>query len=95
MNDELPRCKLCGFAPHHYLSGYSECDTTGCDIRGIVMADDDWRRLHGQRLAPEHVAALRGVEPYLAEGYDGGCITTAYRDAIERYRAALAALGEG
>ena len=46
------------------------------------------------RLAPEHVEALRGLDWFLAEDYDGGCITTAYRDAIERYRAALAALGE-
>lgn len=51
--DELPKCRLCGGAPHHYRSGYAECDTQGCAMRGVVMTDDDWRRLHGRSLAQE------------------------------------------
>jgi len=75
--DELPRCRLCGHEPTQ-LSG-------GRVSHICVVSEAEWRRLHGPRLEPETVDALRAC----AAWHDGagGLWTGAIR-------AALAALGE-
>lgn len=84
MTTDLPRCgEVVGFD--------SDAHTITLRVEtmpdGLAIGD----RLHGPHpaLSAEDAEALRAIEPYLSEDYDAGCITTAYRDAIDRYRAAL------
>lgn len=82
----LPPCRLCGQTPHYHLSADTWCDSTACVLYRLPMSFDDWRRLHGPRLAPEHVEALRAI----AERIEWhGLVQTA-----AELRAALAAMGE-
>lgn len=56
---KLPPCRLCGQPPVivewlPYAETRVYCASPGCGICEDRMTADEWRRLHGPRLAPEH-----------------------------------------
>lgn len=57
MSDELPKCTLCGKAPHYHnpVGPDTWCDTPTCRLYRLPMTVDAWRRLHGPRLDGEVV----------------------------------------
>jgi hypothetical protein len=52
MSDEVPRCRVCGKAPFEFDDGIMVA-------HHCYVTRDNWRRLHGPRLAPEEVLHLR------------------------------------
>ena len=85
MNDEMPKCKLCGAEPWKVAgSSITMCTGVSCPLGNVPMNYAQWRLLHGTRLAPEHVEALQDAVE---------CVDSIWHRAA--IRAALAALGEG
>ena len=85
---QLPPCRLCGQPPVivewlTYAETLVYCASPGCGLREDRMTVDEWRILHGPRLAPEHVEYLK----WCIEGEPDDEFTRAIR-------AALTALGE-
>jgi len=72
--NELPRCRLC-------LVPYGVPHPRTCPLWDVLLSEADWRRLHGTRLEPEYVSALRALRE---ECVRGGMY----------YRALTAVLGE-
>ena len=87
---KLPPCRLCGQIPHYHISANTWCDSTACVLYRLPMSFDEWRRLHGQRLAPEHVDVLREMIAY--PGLRD--VWTVRNERLAAIRAALTALGE-
>jgi hypothetical protein len=79
MNDELPRCKLCG-------SEFRAIHDQSCRLAMVILTEDEWRRLHGPQ--PEMTGARLGdvlvragvIDAAAVEdpdGYDGGATVNA------------------
>lgn len=76
---DLPKCKLCG-------SDFRAAHDQSCALAMVILSEDEWRRLHGPGMEPEHVATLR----LLATDTD-----SLFPCEVKAIRAAIAALGEG